>query len=1134
MTTPAELNAARLSQQLEINRQKIAVKALQARSRNGSKWDDIRDDWNTSDEIIKTTRSTLTNLNGQNEGLKNQPGYVSTKVKLTTNIVETNVLTNELIVVQKQAFSNTKKTSIRENITKDSAGTIVAREQIYTSEFARFTTPNIDDDQIIKTIEGKGPEISSYLSSSVKPTNARTTALSGRNNEQLGDLKGSGSTSTVGGASPVKKVGQTQTTAVSSSTGSAVIPLSGNNKAGGGGGGGGGVQVAPGDDAQTIKKNQVGNAIQADSVEGRTVVAQEFLNKIDPTPNPLMGLASQTYSISIYMMNQTEYADFLGTDKKTLPTRQLILQSGGAKPEERNRYFDVDFYIEDVEIQTLLTNQSVGSPHNVTNITFNIMEPQGITFLERLKKATTEHMKDTNININAQNYLMVIRFYGYDEFGNLVTKQTAPAATAFAQETANEFAGGQNLGEFETTSDPNSLVEKFIPFQFTSITYKVNNQAVVYSCKCVAPIQLIGYSTARGTIPFNFQLNASSVKKLLNGNSELQPLVPLVTQTGTKVDPRFRSATGPIGSDGLVAQEQTASVEQQRAGKLGLADRTVTSGLCDALNEHQNMIAKKNGSIADQYIIEIEDVPGLIDAKMRKDGLVDKTRAPMQMSSNPNEQKNMEKQALDKDTKEYSISAGTQIVQLIDQVMKNSTYITAQQTIAFDEVTNKQIIRTAAKTVQWYKITQIAAPIGYDRVRQTYAYQITYRISRYQINTPRSPYFPTAMYRGTQKLYNYWFTGLNTEILNFEIESKANYFEIMGKDGLVSESDVQVGGDARYAEQRFFQSSPDSSTQGASGDAGRPAAQLAARLYAPADVAKVQMTIVGDPDFILQSELFYNTHSLAAFEPDGSVNANAGEVLFEVRFNRVTDYDMATGETPVNRNNVDSEITGEKNLAQESAVYCLLTVVNKFAKGKFTQELNGVIREFGAAINSPKQKQIEKNVIEDPGLDAFGGAGESVRPSKNVIPPGARSSRQFQPNAGQDPRAGNFKTAETINGSKTNTQKKEPYSSALVNNATTARIAKLPDSTVNYTDGADVTPGEAEWTPPGGFPKTPNVQPKPGSNTVSDDAGSNTGFQGSLLKKKTQRALERSKQRVKDGAKVVSGGGTGTNSSAFR
>jgi len=359
----------------------------------------------------------------------------------------------------------------------------------------------------------------------------------------------------------------------------------------------------------------------------------------------------------------------------------------------------------------------------------------------------------------------------------------------------------------------------------------------------------------------------------------------------------------------------------------------------------------------------------------------------------------------------------------------------------------------------------------------------------------------------------------------------------MGKDGLVSESEVQVGGDARYAEQRFFQSSPDSSTQGASGDAGRPAAQLAARLYAPVDVAKVQMSIVGDPDFILQSELFYNTHSLDAFEPDGSVNANAAEVLFEVRFNRVTDYDMATGETPVNRNNVDSEITGEKNLAQESAVYCLISVVNKFAKGKFTQELNGVIREFGSAINSPKQKQIEKNVVEEDFSDLDDALNDgAVRPSKKVIPPGARSSRQFQPNAGQDPRAGNFKTAETINGSKTNTQKKEPYSSALVNNATTGRIAKLPDSTVNYTDGADVTPGEAEWTPPGGFPKTPNVQPKPGSNTVSDDAGTKTSpMQESLFAKR--RRLARAKQADAKARGLKSNGTQGGGSditSAFR
>ena len=83
MTSPAELNAARLSQQLEINRQKLAVKSLEQQARTGARWSNIRDEWNKSDESVKLTRKTLQNLNGQNEGLKNQPGYVTTKSKIT-------------------------------------------------------------------------------------------------------------------------------------------------------------------------------------------------------------------------------------------------------------------------------------------------------------------------------------------------------------------------------------------------------------------------------------------------------------------------------------------------------------------------------------------------------------------------------------------------------------------------------------------------------------------------------------------------------------------------------------------------------------------------------------------------------------------------------------------------------------------------------------------------------------------------------------------------------------------------------------------------------------------------------------------------------------------------------------------
>ena len=141
MTNPAEINSARLSQQLEINRQKIAVKSLQQQARTGAKWSDIRDDWDTSDESVKLTRKTLTNLNGQNEGLKTQPGYVSTKVKLTQNITETNVLINDLVVVRSTTQKTENTTEVINNLPRDSAGTIVKNEQIGSVQNSRFTTP---------------------------------------------------------------------------------------------------------------------------------------------------------------------------------------------------------------------------------------------------------------------------------------------------------------------------------------------------------------------------------------------------------------------------------------------------------------------------------------------------------------------------------------------------------------------------------------------------------------------------------------------------------------------------------------------------------------------------------------------------------------------------------------------------------------------------------------------------------------------------------------------------------------------------------------------------------------------------------------------------------------------------------
>lgn len=1080
MTNPAELNTKRLTQQLEINKLKPIVSDLEAGVSVGKTWDEISGDWNTTKGRVDNTRSNLQNLKAQNSGFKGQTGYVTTESQLTVNIVETNALGTRLTTVQTRAYSNQNITNVQNNVAKISSGAEVLNEQIGAIETSRFTTPidgnfQLFDDQEVKPV----------VASQNKPTNARVPTLSTDENQQLGDVKGSGPESTVGGAIPVRNTVQ---------TGAANLNQS----------------QSISDDARQTDKNSVGNASQL--VEGRTEIAAEFLQTITPTANPLAGLASQTYTISVYLMDKDEFKQFLFTDKKTLPTQQLLMSSGGAPIGKRNKYFDLDFYIENLEFKAMIGTQATGSPSNVVTMNFEVLEPQGITFLERLRQAVWEHTGDQSQTINAQNYLMVIRFFGYDEQGNLVTKQSKRLKTG--------------TGSEEPTSDPNALVEKFIPFQIANINYKIATEAVTYNVKCAIPQLNVGYSTARGTIPFNFQLTATDVQSLLNGDSELAPITPIVTT---------RTTGGPPNQNRVV--NETISAEQQRAGKIGLKGRTVVSGLADALNKHQEALCtgKKAFLYPDRYIIELEDVPGLRDAKLRKQGTVSKKNTNMQTDSDPNQKLNQKKQRLDADSRNYSVSAGTQIVQLIDQVMKNSTYVTAQQTIQFDEITNREIVNPAVKTVQWYKITQTATPLQWDQNRGDFSYEIKYRVSRYQINSPRSEYFPPAMYRGVHKLYEYWFTGKNTELLNFEIDVNTNYLQPIGNDG----KNTQVKGNARFAEKKFFQATAEESTQGGSGQSTMPAAQLAARLYGPADVAKCEFEIVGDPDWITQSEVFYTTSNLAPFEPDGSVNTNASEVLAEIRFNRVVDYDLATGLTPVFKNNMaQSNITGETNIAEEALVFNIIECRNYFKAGKFTQTLKGTARDFDTAIDSPAQKKAEKNKIEKTPkqIQEQKDTTESTSPRTSKQPVGSRGSGKFLDTRGTQNNTtgtgGNTRRPDYITGGTrpsglTPDTTPTPYSSATVNNETTAKIAKQVDKSTNYTDETVDTTAN-NWLPP--------VKPKPGSNTVSDDAGSTVDpWASSLLAKKNRLARERSKRRIEAGAKVTGNTGGGTRvSSAFR
>lgn len=266
-------------------------------------------------------------------------------------------------------------------------------------------------------------------------------------------------------------------------------------------------------------------------------------NYITERSNVLDDYASYTYSLSWYLATPVSYNTTIDSIKQSLNGYYLLAQSGGAgiapgvrQPgpgvdvyvpgydkkyqdtvpgstvigAERSPYFNLDYYLDNLTIETAYSaGINSGGPMTYKNISFTVSEPNGLTLPFNLYRAVNEvynqtvrKSTDSNsfINYASGMYCMVIRFYGYDDRGQLVQPIT------------------NNVG----STDPLAAVEKFIFYQQTSLSYSVGSKLTEYRITGASPSTNIGFSVNRGSIPFNMQFTGSTVKDVLVGQIKQQ------------------------------------------------------------------------------------------------------------------------------------------------------------------------------------------------------------------------------------------------------------------------------------------------------------------------------------------------------------------------------------------------------------------------------------------------------------------------------------------------------------------------------------------------------------------------------------------------------------------------------------
>ena len=451
----------------------------------------------SKEQQIQAARATVSRANQQ-------------LAPLTAELAQTNQQINQ--VQQQQAAA------------KQSTGQTVREDQAAQAEGANPTKPTAPE---LKSTNGRvGP------ATAAGPTNAQKFVPD--SNEDAGT------------SAPTRKAAQTQQTPQSVAAPGGVRPGSSGPQAANSPG-----AAAAGDD------NPGGTGVRArlNNIFGGS------LGKIEARPNVLDQYSSYTYNISLYIMSPADYKRLINSKKRTVAGYQLLMRSGGAPvaggqltpidPQEaqqaadgnsaaitqpnlgRNQFFPLDYYIDNVQVRSIISGKGTRGAHNVTELKFTLTEPNGITFLDNLFAATQQYiaLQGGNVKQNyaAQNFLMVIRFYGYDENGTLVT--------------ANKRAADA------TGSDVNAIVEKFIPFQFTGIKFRIANKLVEYECSAVCPQNIVATGPARGVIPYNVEITSQTLKELFTGNAKFgsaattegrQPVTQADVAAGSRLPPENR------------------------------------------------------------------------------------------------------------------------------------------------------------------------------------------------------------------------------------------------------------------------------------------------------------------------------------------------------------------------------------------------------------------------------------------------------------------------------------------------------------------------------------------------------------------------------------------------------------------
>ena len=739
-------------------------------------------------------------------------------------------------------------------------------------------------------------------------------------------------------------------------------------------------------------KQQKSDTVKGDSgVSGQKTDSDKDKDKGELRVPPISGIAlsnilheysSYTYRISLFFLEKDDYNSLAASPDLFTPKYALMSSGGGyankpgpdrkigdtlVRGAGRHPDFEEDFFIDNLSILTVVGLNSKTKATNAIDISFTITEPHGISLLDRLLSAC-ETSGDKSMNYMEQPYLLEVDFL------------SSP--------------GDPNSNNSKTQD--NLIARKRIPIKFLELKINPGTGGTVYQIRAI-PYNHVAFTMTVASVPVNFNIEASTVGEFFSVDSDAQDLVngfeEQIAANKERVESELTKwkAENTIISGGSQQEPTPSQIEAERT-RLTKSISYDSKSFVGAYNEYMKEVSKQGLSKNPPTLISFQ-IP---DQSIRESPIVNKETA--QSRDNTMAGTDRAVNAADDQFKKkqvFPIHPGTSIIDIVDKIVQKSDYITTQisefkkqseESTAdanYSGATNENDRSgTSAKKIDekfldlnWFKVIPQVVLSDFDFNRNAYSKVVLYTILPYITANQYHPSFPKSQIKQSAavRTYDYWYTGKNMDIIKADIDFDSTYYtqlttyrDQVKRSGANRQSsqeavDITTAGTNRAIRAAILpvatEVSGHNAAAGTMNSAEQPkdhiVADLKKSIYSSqrGDMLNIKLTIIGDPAYIKQDDVYYNPSSpdtynkfLTNTEPNSARPiGDKGQILFDreqvyvkLNFKNVVDINDSIGIV----NKQTKLKNGRDTNGTFTGMYKVLKVQSSFARGQFTQVLD--------------------------------------------------------------------------------------------------------------------------------------------------------------------------------------------------